>query len=139
GAVLAMYSNPTYDDNNPRVGSTFDFALQAGVPPGSTFKVVTTSAAIDSGRFSPSSTINGNSPKTISGVPLQNDNNQSFGTIDLTTALTYSVNTVFAQLGVQLGIDTMTRYMQRFGFYKKPPLDYPRTQMSSSSPHSLSS
>src|SRR5205085_8353462 len=105
GAVLAMYSNPTYDDNNPRVGSTFDFALQAGVPPGSTFKVVTTSVVIDFGRFSPSSTINGNSPKTISGVPLQNDNNQRFGTIDLTTVHTYSAYIVFAQLGVQPGID----------------------------------
>jgi peptidoglycan glycosyltransferase len=137
GSILVMYSNPTYDDNKPNVGTTFDFALQAGVPPGSTFKVVTTTAAIDSGRFTPNSTLNGDSPKTISGVPLQNDNNQSFGTIDLTNALTYSVNTVFAQLGVKLGIPTLTHYMESFGFYKKPPLDYPRTQLSSSGPHSL--
>jgi peptidoglycan glycosyltransferase len=107
------------------------------VPPGSTFKVVTTTAAIDSRRFTPNSYLNGDSPKTISGVPLQNDNNQSFGNINLTTALTYSVNTVFAQLGVRLGVPTMTDYMRRFGFYAKPPLDYPHTQMSASGPHSL--
>ncbi|HLJ01848.1 MAG TPA: penicillin-binding transpeptidase domain-containing protein [Solirubrobacteraceae bacterium] len=137
GSILAMYSNPSYDDNHPKT-ETFDYALQAHSPPGSTFKVVSTSAALDTGRFTPNSTINGNSPKTISGVPLQNDNNQSFGNIDLTTALTYSVNTVFAQLAVQLGIGTMTEYMKRFGFYSPPPLDYPTNELSISRPHSLS-
>jgi peptidoglycan glycosyltransferase len=135
GSILAMYSNPSYDDNHPNLGTQFDFALQAQRPPGSTFKVVSTAAALDSGRFSPVSTINGNSPKTISGVPLQNDNNQSFGNIDLTTALTYSVNTVFAQLAVQLGIGTMTDYMKRFGFYSTPPLDYPSGELARSGPH----
>ena len=55
-------------------------------------------AAIDSGKYTPNSIVNGKSPVTISGVPLNNDNNQSFGPIDLTTALTYSVNTVWAQV-----------------------------------------
>lgn len=136
GAVLALYSNPSYDDNNPKT-QTFDRALQAQWPPGSTFKVVTTTAALDSGRYSTTSTINGNSPKTISGVPLQNDLDQSFGNIDLTTALTYSVNTVFAQVAVSLGVPTMTRYMQRFGFYAPPPLDYPADEMASSKPYSF--
>ena len=72
-------------------------------PPGSTFKVVTATAAIDSGKYTPNSIVNGKSPITISGVPLANDNNQTFGTIDLTTALTYSVNTVWAQVAEHLG------------------------------------
>jgi len=136
GAVLAMYSNPSYDDNHPRT-QTFDYALQAQSPPGSTFKIVTATAALDSGRYTTKSTINGNSPVTISGVPLHNDLNQSFGNIDLATALTYSVNTVFAQVAVNLGISTMTDYMKRFGFYAKPPLDYPANEMSSSKPYSF--
>jgi peptidoglycan glycosyltransferase len=138
GAVKVMYSNPSYDDNTPDATgsniSTFNRATQAGYPPGSTFKVVTAAAALDSGRFSPNSTVNGNSPVTISGVPLSNDNNQSWGPIDLTTALTYSVNTVWAQVAVQLGIPTMTNYMQRFGFYSKPPLDYPPGELNPSAP-----
>jgi len=69
-------------------------AYRESYHPGSTFKVVTTTAAIDSGRYTPGSTLNGDSPKTISGVALQNDYNQSFGTLDLNTALTNSVNTV---------------------------------------------
>jgi penicillin-binding protein A len=138
GAVKVMYSNPTYDDNhpNPNAPGQFNRATQAGYPPGSTFKIVTATAAIDSGKYTPNSIVNGKSPVTISGVPLNNDNNQSFGPIDLTTALTYSVNTVWAQVAESVGRSTMTRYMRRFGFYSTPPLDYPPDEINPSRPFS---
>ena len=140
GAVKVMYANPSYDNNNPSAGgasvSTFNRSTQASYPPGSTFKVVTAAAAIDSGAYTPSSTVNGNSPVTISGVPLSNDNNQSWGNVDLTTALTYSINTVWAQVAEHVGRPTMTNYMQRFGFYSKPPLDYPPDELNISRPFS---
>ena len=82
--------------------------------------------------YTPDSIINGNSPITVSGVPLENDGNQSWGPITLTKALTYSVNTVFAQVGEKLGIDTMATYMKRFGFYSTPPLDFPKDEMAAS-------
>jgi peptidoglycan glycosyltransferase len=139
GAVLAMYSNPTYDNNHAaklRPGeSEFNNATQAAWPPGSTFKVVTAVAAIDSGKYTPNSMINGKSPITVSGVPLQNDNNQAFGDITLTEALTFSVNTVFAQVAQNVGRPTMTEYMKRFGFYSRPPLDYPAGQIRASRPY----
>jgi peptidoglycan glycosyltransferase len=138
GAVKVMYANPSYDDNHPhKPGSTtFNRSTQGSYPPGSTFKVVTATAAIDSGKYTPTSTVDGRSPVTISGVPLSNDNNQSFGSVDLTTALTFSINTVWAQVGESLGRGTMTRYMKRFGFYSKPPLDYPSTEINTSRPYS---
>jgi penicillin-binding protein A len=140
GAVKVMVAIPGYDDNRPDATgpsiSTYNRSTQAGYPPGSTFKVVTATAAIDSGQYTPSSTLNGNSPVTISGVPLNNDSNQSFGNIDLTTALTYSVNTVWAQVAEHLGRATMTKYMKRFGFYSKPPLDYPPDELNASRPFS---
>jgi penicillin-binding protein A len=142
GAVKVMYSNPSYNDNRPHATgpgiSTFNRATQAHYPPGSTFKVVTATAAINSGKFTPSSVVNGNSPKLISGVPLQNDLNQSFGNIDLTTALTYSVNTVWAQVAEAVGRVIMTKYMRQFGFYAKPPLDFPANQLGISRPYSPS-
>jgi len=95
---------------------------------------VTATAAIDSGKYTPNSVVNGDSPKTISGVPLNNDNNQSFGPITLTKALTDSVNTVFAQVAENVGRRTMTKYMKRFGFYDLPPIDLPRRELAQSRP-----
>ena len=53
--------------------------VQSGYPPGSTFKVVTATAALDSGRFTPQSVVDGKSPKEIGGVPLTNFGNEDFG------------------------------------------------------------
>jgi peptidoglycan glycosyltransferase len=140
GAVLVMYSNPTYDDNRvahlPPGQSIFNRATQAGYPPGSTFKVVTATTALDTGRYTPNSTVNGNSPKIISGVPLENDGNQSWGLQSLTTALINSINTIWAQVAEALGRPTMTDYMKRFGFYAKPPLDFPPDELNASRPYS---
>jgi len=138
GAVLTMYSNPTYDSNHFNAPCSdacqLNRATQGRYPPGSTFKVVTATAGIDSGKYNRDSIINGDSPKTISGVPLQNDNNQSFGPITLTKALTDSVNTVFAQVAQNVGRRTMTKYMKRFGFYALPPIDLPKSELRTSRP-----
>jgi peptidoglycan glycosyltransferase len=138
GAVKVMVSLPGYNSNNPDAKgadiSTLNRATQGLYPPGSTFKVVTATAAIDSGKYTPNSMVNGKSPINVSGVPLSNDNNQTFGVIDLTTALTFSVNTVWAQVAEHVGRGTMTKYMKRFGFYAKPPLDYPKNQINASRP-----
>lgn len=136
GAVKVMYSVPSYNDNKPGAKcslpgcSQFFNALQGGYPPGSTFKLVTTTAALDSGRFTPDSTFNGNSPVTVSGHTLENDGNASYGQVTLTYALTNSINTVYGPLGLTLGSKLMQRYMDRYGFYAVPPLDFPANQLS---------
>ncbi|HEY4095989.1 MAG TPA: penicillin-binding transpeptidase domain-containing protein [Baekduia sp.] len=145
GAVKVLASTPTYDPNtitDPKVLTADNLdekrkplvnrALQFGAAPGSTFKVVTATAAIDTGAYSPSSTVNGDSGVKVSGVPLANDFNQDFGQIDLKTALAQSVNTAFAQVGEKVGKPTMKEYMERFGFDRKPELDYPKNSMSAS-------
>jgi peptidoglycan glycosyltransferase len=148
GAVRAMVSVPGYDPNsakNPQVfkqlnrGSSgaplLNRATQSTYPPGSTMKVLTAAAALDSGKFTPASVLSGRSPQQIGGVPLFNAGNEQFGEIDMSTALTSSVNTYFAQVGEQLGTETMVRYMKRFGFYSDPELDYPDAQMAPSGPY----
>jgi len=143
GAILVMYSNPSYNDNGrnpcgPRApGSCFNRATQANYEPGSTFKVVTATAAIDSGLYTPDSVIDGRSPIMVSGVPLENDGNQNWGPQSLTTAMINSINTIFAQVAERVGRGTMTEYMKRFGFYSKPPLDYPPDAIRPSDVHSL--
>jgi penicillin-binding protein A len=140
GKVRVMVSEPEYDPNlipsdigqlnrdrtnQPLLNRT----TQELYPPGSTFKTVTATAALDSGAITPETVIDGSSPKEISGVPLENAGGESFGPISITDALTNSVNTVWAQVGEKIGRDTLVEYMRRFGFYEDPQLDYPDSQM----------
>jgi peptidoglycan glycosyltransferase len=129
GAVKVLAAKPSFDPEGDDCGANFNFATQAALAPGSTMKVVTAAAAIDSGRYEPGSQVSGENGKIISGAPLNNFGNESFGPIDLTTALTNSVNTVWAEVAEKIGKDTMAEYMEKFGFYKDPPMDYPDRQM----------
>jgi penicillin-binding protein A len=145
GAVLVMASSPSYDPNSIRAPGGYaalsrpgggerlvNRATQFGYAPGSTFKVLTATAAIDSGAYTPESTVSGKDGVRISGVPLSNDNHETFGQLTLTQGLVKSVNTVWAQVAERLGKATIARYMSRFGFDRTPQLDYPREQMSPS-------
>lgn len=149
GAVRVMASVPGYDPNkitdpdyrnalnDPNSGSPLvNRPTQSTYEPGSTMKVVTAAAALDSGQFTPDSVLSGRSPQTIGGVPLSNAGGEQFGDIDMDTALTHSVNTYFAQVGEKLGTATMFEYMNRFGFNKDPQLDYPDEQMAPSGVYS---
>jgi penicillin-binding protein A len=144
GAIKVMASVPGYDPNDVRRTRTFQAlnrddnaplfnrTTQAGYPPGSTFKVVTAIAAIDSGRYTPESRISGRNGKEISGVPLNNDGGESFGDITLTDALTHSVNTVFGEVGEKVGKLTMKKYMDRLGFNEPVEVDLPLDERAAS-------
>jgi peptidoglycan glycosyltransferase len=144
GAVTVMASSPSYEPNSLHSTAAYkrltadpnaplvNRATQFGYAPGSTFKVVTATAAIDSGAYTPQSTVSGRDNVPISGVQLKNDNNENFGPLTLSQGLVKSVNTVYAQVAEKLGKATLARYMERFGFDRKPQLDYPVTEMSSS-------
>jgi peptidoglycan glycosyltransferase len=143
GAVKALVSNPPYDPSlipyrSKRLNSQrnrtplFDRATQGQYPPGSTFKVVTAAAGLDSGAITPETPIDAPGTLEVEGTPLENDFGQDFFGATLDTALTNSVNTWFGQLGQRLGNDTMFEYMERFGFNSKPPIDLPEDQVSAS-------
>ena len=141
GKVRVMASFPQFDQNSIPNAASFrqlnrsadkpllNRATQELYPPGSTFKVVTAAAALDTGTFTPDSVLDGSSPRTISGAPLSNFGGEQFGSISLTDALTNSVNTVWAQVGERIGRKTLLEYMDRFGFNQDPKLDYPEDQL----------
>jgi peptidoglycan glycosyltransferase len=148
GDVVAMYSNPSENDNdlahlcsgtpaitdldfNPGYNTLcqLNLATQGEFTPGSTFKVITTTAALNTGKYTPDSEIPGPSPLTVSGKPLENDGDTSYPDETLTYALTNSINTIYAQVGQSLGRATMEDYMKRFGFYQRPPIDLPSDQL----------
>jgi peptidoglycan glycosyltransferase len=141
GRVRVLASNPPYDPNRIPLELTelnenalerplFNRATQGRYPPGSTFKVVTAAAGLDSGAITPETTIDAPGTLEVEGQPLENDFGEDFFGATLDTALTSSVNTWFGQLGQQLGQDTLFEYMDRFGFNSKPPIDLPAEQLS---------
>jgi peptidoglycan glycosyltransferase len=149
GAVLAMYSWPGYDPNllvsqarNEAGGLVSEESMGAYLgdpsspllnraamglyPPGSSFKVVTASAALEAG-ISGDKTYNCPGVLPVDGSRVVNYGSppRDFGVIDMDAALTYSVNTYFAQLALELGADRLTAAAEAFGFNGVIPLDYP--------------
>lgn len=140
GRVRVLASNPPYDPNripyeltklneNELEAPLFDRATQGQYPPGSTFKVVTAAAGLESGTITPETAFAAPSPLEVEGTPLQNDFNTSYPPIALDTALTNSVNTWFGQLGQKVGQDQLFETMEKFGFNSNPPIDLPEDQV----------
>jgi peptidoglycan glycosyltransferase len=140
GRVRVMASNAPYDPNrvpyelgklngNEVEAPLVNRATQSRYPPGSTFKVVTAAAALDSGVITPETPIDAPGSITDEGLPLENDFNTSYSGLTLDGALTNSVNTWFAQVGAKVGEDTLFEYMERFGFGTKPAIDLPSEEL----------
>jgi penicillin-binding protein A len=143
GEVKVMASNAPYDPNRipyrlekwnlSKVETPLlNRATQGLYPPGSTFKVVTAAAGLESGTITPETTIDAPGSLEVEGTPLQNDFDQDWGSIALDTALTNSVNTWFGQLGQKVGQDQLFETMQKFGFNAKPPIDLPEEEVEAS-------
>ncbi|MDQ4143639.1 MAG: penicillin-binding protein 2 [Actinomycetota bacterium] len=121
GDLLAVVSSSPFDPNNyvgvPDI-APFNRALSGTYAPGSSMKVVTASAALDTGVVKPNTTVTG--PKEYKGV--HNFESGEFGSIPFSVATQNSVNTAFAQIAEELGAKTMTKYAERFGFNEKPTM-----------------
>ena len=146
--MLALASAPTFDPN--LVESDFDSIEAITAPckpasplldratagrfvPGSTFKVITASAAIDTGRFTPESVFDDpgyciSSASRYSTSPTRAARRNS-GPITLADALENSINSVFCNLGKELGVDVVLEYAKRFGFYERPPIELPAEEV----------
>jgi peptidoglycan glycosyltransferase len=148
GAVLAMTSSPTYNANlavQPhgiaRIGhikgacgdasALYNNPTQGLYPPGSTFKMVTAAAALDSGAYTPSSPFNDPGYCTEYGQRVSNAGNpdqngpEAFGNVTLAQGFEHSINSVFCNIGKHIGGEKILEYAKRFGFYSLPPLDLP--------------
>jgi peptidoglycan glycosyltransferase len=151
GAVYVMASSPTYDPNlidQPGgyakvlkirgqcsgASALLNRATQGLFVPGSTFKIVTAAAALDTGAFTPSSSFYDPGYCTEYGQQVSNAGNpdqggrEVFGRLNFMTAFQHSVNSVFCNVGKQLGAATIESYAKKFGFYKTPPLETPSNE-----------
>ena len=140
GKILAMVSLPTYDPNKlashdlDEVTSTYERldadeseplvnrAIAKTLPPGSTFKIVTAAAAIESGNYTASSEVPGGStyrlPQTSGESGVIDNEGRDCGTdrIPFVQAMENSCNTTFAALANELGAEAMLKQAEAFGF-----------------------
>ena len=153
GKVLVLASSPTYDLNladtshflpsvnriraNCRPASPLLNRTTAGLyPPGSSFKVVTAAAALDTGLYTPESRFYDPGYCIEYGQKVRNagdpESPEQFGNLNLFQALEHSVNSVFCKIGIRLGAKRILDYSKRFGFYEDPPLETPSNERSPS-------
>jgi penicillin-binding protein 1A len=107
GAVRAMVGGKDY------VSSIYNRATQAQRQPGSAFKLFVYLAALEAGKTPESTEVD--EPVTIGGWSPRNDSRRNSGQVTLRTAFAYSLNTVAAKLGQQVGFATVADMARRFG------------------------
>jgi peptidoglycan glycosyltransferase len=144
GAILTMASNPSYNPNLVErqfrqirpfgtCGPLLNRATAGGYVPGSSFKVVTATAALDTGKFTPNSQFYDPGYCVEYGKQVRNAGNpeapESFGNVTLFAGLEHSINSVFCNVGKALGAGTILDYMKRYGFYKLPPIELPQNEL----------
>ncbi len=122
GAILAMASTPQMDLNDYtkfgeiyKTAGEFNRAVSVQFEPGSIFKILTMSAAIDSGRVVPSSTYLDTGFYPIGGVNIVNWDHNAWGVQDMVGCLQHSLNVCMARLADLMGQNTFYTYMRRFG------------------------
>lgn len=138
GEVLALVSRPAFDPNLFAHGiSTKDWnainnnpyhpmdnkAITGEYPPGSTFKIVTGTAALADGRVSPEEKIFDSGHHWI--IPKGNADGEALGWLNFTEAMAHSDNVYFYEMGNRLGIDALERYSRMFGLGKATGIDLP--------------
>jgi peptidoglycan glycosyltransferase len=150
GGVLVMASSPTYNPNlvekrfgeilkspNACKGSSsplLNRATSGLYTPGSTFKLVTAAAALDTGAFRPDSPFNDPGYCEEYGQKVYNAGNpdqggaETFGNTNFFQGLQHSINSVFCNIGKSIGARVILDYAKRFGFYSKPALETPENE-----------
>jgi penicillin-binding protein A len=155
GAVYVMASTPSYDPNLiDRPGgyakvlrirgecgegsALLNRGTQGLFVPGSTFKIVTAAAALESGKFTPETRFDDPGYCVEYGKKVFNAGNpdqngpEAFGSLNFLTGFEHSVNSVFCNIGKELGPRAILDQAKKFGFYRVPPLETPGNERAAS-------
>lgn len=139
GAVLAMASSPTYSagdvealleqaaasDGSDDAGQLVNRATQGLYAPGSTFKIISLATALQNGIASEDSVYASPGTMEIGNAEVSNFGDENYGDITLQRATALSSNTVFGQLGVQIGAQLLVEGAEAFGFNKDLDFELP--------------
>ncbi|MEM9904279.1 MAG: penicillin-binding protein 2 [Cyanobacteria bacterium P01_D01_bin.44] len=136
GAILAMVSRPTFDPNifstritdaqwtqlNSRGNPFLNRTLQA-YPPASTFKIITSTAALESGGYSPDTVLPTFPYISAGGIQFWDWNRAGFGPLGFRGAMAMSSDTFFYQVGRKIGEKPIIEWMRKYGFGKKTGIE----------------
>ncbi len=134
GEILAMSNKPDYDPNNPWPTGVSDNETQKmwrnrvvsdAYEPGSIFKVVTATAAIDKGVLKSGETFNCGGGLTLGGRTIHCWKRTGHGPLDFQGIIKNSCNVGFMTLGERLGREGLNEYIYKFGFGEKTGIDLP--------------
>lgn len=128
GAVLVMASSPAFDPNmfTRRFSQQEWQALQGGAqpflnralqgyPPGSTFKIVTAAAGMQTGKFSPNARIGTSAFISVGGIQFWEHSKHGYGSIGFRDALAVSSNTFFYRVGMTVGPEAIAQWGKALG------------------------
>jgi penicillin-binding protein 2 len=144
GEVLGLGSNPSYDPNvfakgvsesvykrlqDPNNGAPLaDRAIQGLYPTGSTFKLITATAALQSGLLTPSTVLFDGGSLNVGGISFRNAGGASYGALALPRALQVSSDVFFYRVGLmadQRGGDIIQKWARRLGIGRPTGIDLP--------------
>lgn len=132
GSILAMASLPTYDPNkalaslqSPEDGRRLrNQAVSDVYDPGSTWKIMTWAAAIDSGKVTTKTVFNDAGVYRTDGIPIYNSQYGRYGQVSLLEVFQHSINTVTGQVAREyMGPELFYQYMRRFGVGNRTGVD----------------
>ncbi|MDD4722164.1 MAG: penicillin-binding protein 2 [Acidaminococcaceae bacterium] len=136
GEIKALVSRPNFDPNwfvngiseknwqainNDSFDPMTDKVIAGQYPPGSTFKIVTGTAALEEKKVTPDELIFDSGRHKL--IDMRNANGEALGWIDFKKALSASDNVYFYEMGNRLGIDLIDKYAAKFGFGAKTGID----------------
>ena len=146
GAVYAMGSAPSYDPSvfthpqtqkayNREFGEQsnaplFNRATQAQAPDGSTFKAITSTAALESGQWTPDQVFDDDQDLCFGTYCPQNSGGAHYGPVDLASAIKVSDDEFFYHLGGLLNVDrpqggALQNWARQYGIGRNPHVDVP--------------
>lgn len=130
GQILALASYPPYDPNEPPedekdVAARSNHAVGVPFEPGSVFKVITLSAALETTKLRPDTPINCHGGAiTLFGRTIH-DSHAGFGWLPMDMVLAHSSNIGAIEIGLQVGRENMYDYVRRFGFGQRTGIPLP--------------
>lgn len=128
GRILGMGTRPTFDPNNYAESSPNDWvnrAISMNYEPGSTFKIITGSAALEEGVITPDTTFSDPGYLRVGPRIIQNWDYgvRPAGNYTFTQGMEQSSNVILTQVGQRLGLDKFYQYLRAFGFGSKTGVD----------------